>query len=67
MKYFRAAREAEGRMGYAAAGAGEVLRAAQKDDMYSRQLTQLAASLGLDILGPAAWLPWDPWAEPILR
>jgi hypothetical protein len=54
-------------MGYAAAGPGEVLRSVQKDDMYSRQLSQLAAGLGLDLLGPAAWLPWDQWAEPAAR
>jgi hypothetical protein len=54
-------------MGYAAAGPGEVLRSVQKDDMYSRQLSQLAAGLGLDLLGAAAWLPWDQWAEPAAR
>ena len=56
------------KMSYAAAGPGEVLRSVQKDEVYSGQLSQLIAGLGLDILGPAAWLRWgDSWAEPAVR
>ncbi len=54
-------------MAYAAAGPGEVLRSVQKDELYSGQLWQLAAGLGLDLCGPAAWLRWDRWAEPAVR
>ena len=66
MKHFRAVRKLH-RMGFAAAGAGEVLRSVQKDDFYSRQLSQLAASLGLDVLGPASWVSLDQWVEPAIR
>jgi hypothetical protein len=49
------------------AAAGAVLRSVQKDEMYAGQLGQLIAGLGLDILGPASWLPWDQWADPAAR
>jgi hypothetical protein len=54
-------------MSLTGAGAGEVLRSVQKDELYSGQLARLVCGLGLDMCGPAAWLHLDSWAEPAVR
>lgn len=45
------------------AGVAEVLRSAQKDDAYAGQLARDLSDLFLGVVGPRAWIQWQPWIE----
>ena len=48
---------------FPAAGVAEILRSAQKDELYSDQLSKEISELSLEVLGPRAWLRWKAHIE----
>ena len=48
---------------FPATGVAEILRSAQKDELYSDQLSKEISELSLEVLGPRAWLRWKAHIE----
>ena len=50
-------------MPFPAAGVAEILRSAQKDELYSGQLGKDVNELSLEVLGPRTWVRWKEYIE----
>ena len=48
---------------FPAAGVAEILRSAQKDEVYAEHLGRDVSELSLEILGPRTWLHWKAHIE----
>ena len=48
---------------FPAAGVAEILRSAQKDEVYSEELGKDISELSLEVLGPRIWLRWKAYLE----